>query len=386
VHLQLAVGVIASERDQRLSVVRDDDRPFDLAGRTAVLGRRLAAGARRCGRPLQLTLVAPEPRQRGVRARITEDRGGDVPALVGGVLDGLEADPDARVHAGVARTVAYGVDRRVGRAQVLVDDDTVGHRQCRIGGELRTRAHPDADEYGSMPDPLSYRTLQRSLGAEPFWSIAWSPDSTRLLVHRLDQRHLPVQVLVESAPPDGARPREHPYRFPMLGDAAQATMTWAVLDLETGRVVRERGEPTTVMHATAMYYRWWSEKGDAVHFLHQSRDARTLQLRRLDPTTGETTTLITETGRTRVAVRPAPDLGLLRAPPARGGSPAVPPRTVAAARVGEIQLHDQVRSWSKRTPQSRATGDQASVRRVVSAQLPPPTRTPTTLLQAVDRR
>jgi dipeptidyl-peptidase-4 len=37
-----------------------------------------------------------------------------------------------------------------------------------------------------------------------------------------------------------------------------------------------------------------------VHFLHQSRDARTLELRRIDPASGATTTLITETGDTRV--------------------------------------------------------------------------------------
>ena len=49
------------------------------------------------------------------------------------------------------------------------------------------------------------------------------------------------------------------------------------------------------------------EGGETVHFLQHSRDARTLELRRLDPTDGGTTTLISETGETRVD--PTPQLG-----------------------------------------------------------------------------
>lgn len=40
--------------------------------------------------------------------------------------------------------------------------------------------------------------------------------------------------------------------------------------------------------------------GLGVHFLRQSRDVRTLSLERMDPTTGEVRTLVTETGPTRV--------------------------------------------------------------------------------------
>lgn len=163
-------------------------------------------------------------------------------------------------------------------------------------------------EYGGLLDPMSVRMLLRKLGLPPAFSVIWSPDSTRLLVHRLDQRHVPEQVLVESTPADGGRPVEHRFHYAMPGDESPATLSWAVLDVASRTVVHQQDEPTPIVHAIAIVQAWWSgTKGEAVHFLSHSRDAKTLRLRRLDPETGETTTLISETGTTRVD--PAVELG-----------------------------------------------------------------------------
>lgn len=181
------------------------------------------------------------------------------------------------------------------------------------GGEefaLTDDAEPDY-EYGGVPDATGARSLMRMLGLPPLSFFQWSPDSTRILVQHIDQRGLPELVLVESAPADGGRPVEHRTRYPMPGEEAQATMTWNVLDVANRKAVRQQDEPTTIMHNTALVYAWWSGKagddGTAVHFLHHSRDARTLELRRLDPATGATITLISETSETRVD--PTPQLG-----------------------------------------------------------------------------
>nr|WP_293235957.1 DPP IV N-terminal domain-containing protein [Mycolicibacterium sp.] len=172
---------------------------------------------------------------------------------------------------------------------------------------LTDDAEPDFD-YGGLPDATGARALMRKLGLPPLFHVSWSPDSTRILVQRIDQRDLPELVLVESAPSDGGRPVEHRTRYPMPGEEAQATMSWTILDVRDRTVVRQQNEPTTITHPTAIVYAWWSGKaGHAVHFLHQSRDARTLELRRLDPASGVTTTVISETGETRVD--PTPQLG-----------------------------------------------------------------------------
>lgn len=172
---------------------------------------------------------------------------------------------------------------------------------------LTDDAEPQFD-YGGLPDATGARALMRVLGLPPPLLVSWSPDSTRLLVQRLDQRDLPELVLIESAPHDGGRPVEHRTRYPMPGEEAQVTMSWTVLNVVDRSVVRQDGPPTVITHPTALVYAWWTGKaGDAVHFLHQSRDARMLELRRLDPTSDATTTLISESGETRVD--PTPQLG-----------------------------------------------------------------------------
>lgn len=166
-------------------------------------------------------------------------------------------------------------------------------------------------EYGGLADATGARALMRKLGLPPPFVVQWSPDSTRLLVQQIDQRDLPELVLVESSPRDGGRPVEHRTRYTMPGEQAQAMLTWTVLsvaDQKAQRTVVRQAEPTTIMHATAVVYAWWTgASGEAVYFLNHSRDARTLELRRLDPATGAVTTVISETGQTRVD--PTPQLG-----------------------------------------------------------------------------
>ena len=161
-------------------------------------------------------------------------------------------------------------------------------------------------DYGGLPETTGARALMRLLGLPPLSFFHWSPDSSRILVQRIDQRDLPELVLVESAPADGGRPVEHRTRYTMPGEKRVATMTWNVLSLADRTVTRQQDEPWPIMHNTALVYAWWTGERD-IHFLHHSRDARTLELRRLDPDTGATTTLITEVGETRVD--PAVQLG-----------------------------------------------------------------------------
>ncbi|MET0700967.1 MAG: DPP IV N-terminal domain-containing protein, partial [Mycobacterium sp.] len=50
-------------------------------------------------------------------------------------------------------------------------------------------------DYGGLPDATGARALMRVLGLPPLFTVSWSPDSTRLLVQRIDQRNLPELVL-----------------------------------------------------------------------------------------------------------------------------------------------------------------------------------------------
>ncbi|MEV1292725.1 DPP IV N-terminal domain-containing protein [Pseudonocardia sp. NPDC049635] len=182
-------------------------------------------------------------------------------------------------------------------------DVWVRSRDGRQEFALTTDAEPHWD-YGGFLEAATKVKLPL-LGVGSLLHAEWSPDSTRLITHRIDQRELPEQVLVEAAPKGGGRPVVHRIRYPMPGDEVQATMTWHVLDVGTRRNTTAAGGPEELTSPYALDRRWWTgEKGKSVHVLHQSRDGRTLELRRLDPDTGAWTTLITETGPTRVDPSP----------------------------------------------------------------------------------
>ena len=158
-----------------------------------------------------------------------------------------------------------------------------------------TPEHP----YGSPPDCLSYGVLMRRRGSPHMPPlVSWSPDSRRVLTHRIDQRKLKLSHLIESSPADGGPPVLHSYRYAFPGDEAVPTAELIVFDAETGKGVTANTAPiltwllSPIMSADA----WWSPDGSAVYFIEQPRDLQTLWLKRLDPATGEVRTLIEERG------------------------------------------------------------------------------------------
>ncbi|MGW6460339.1 DPP IV N-terminal domain-containing protein [Streptomyces sp. NPDC055078] len=157
-------------------------------------------------------------------------------------------------------------------------------------------------DYGSNLDVALSQNLMRNIGVTMPPMAVWSPDSTRLLTHRTDQRHLPGQVLVEAAPRGGGRPVEQRFRYAMPTDEEHATLSFAVLDIDARTVVHEQGEPSHIGFLSPVALNWvrWSADGSGVHFLRAAKGLKTLSMHRLDPETGATTTLVSESSATRV--------------------------------------------------------------------------------------
>jgi dipeptidyl aminopeptidase/acylaminoacyl peptidase len=173
----------------------------------------------------------------------------------------------------------------------------------------------DGDEdhdYGASPDYFMYSVLMQKLGmpsAPP--SVAWSPDSTRVLTHQTVQEGLRKSQLVESMPADGGPPKLREMRTAFAADDHMPMAELVVLDIGTGSVVRVKAEPLAmpIMSPIMLRWAWWSDDGTAVYFFRQSQDMRTLQLNRLDPDTGEVEAVLSETGPTRVEPNQQPTLG-----------------------------------------------------------------------------
>ena len=157
--------------------------------------------------------------------------------------------------------------------------------------------------YGSGPDSTSNGTLLRKFGL-PYLppAVAWSPDSTKVLTHRTDERGVRQTHLVEARPADGGVPVLRNQRYAYPGDGQLPHAELVVLNVQAGTVVRAQAEPLLMPQFSPIMIKWawWAEDSSAVYYLSQPRDLHTLTLHRLDPATGEVTTVLSETGATRV--------------------------------------------------------------------------------------
>lgn len=167
---------------------------------------------------------------------------------------------------------------------------------------LTTDGEPDHG-YGYGPESTGNATLLRKIGL-PYLppAVAWSPDSTKVLAHRTDERGVRQTHLVEARPVDGSAPLLHTQRYAHAGDEHMPQAELVVLDVAEGTVVRAQAEPLLMpqMSPITTQWAWWAPDGSAVYYLSRPRDLRMLTLHRLDPATGEVATVLSETGATRV--------------------------------------------------------------------------------------
>jgi dipeptidyl-peptidase-4 len=202
-----------------------------------------------------------------------------------------------------------------GRLAVFRRDHDVWLRSLEDGQERALTDDGDVDhDYGASPDYFMYSVILKKMGlphAPP--AVAWSPDSTRVLTHRTVQEGVRQTHLVESMPADGGAPRLHTSRAVFAGDDHVPQAELVVIDVATGNVVRARAEPLAMptLSPLSLQWAWWSADGSAVSYLCWPHDVHTLELRRLDPATGEVRTVLSETGDTRVEPTQQPGSGPL---------------------------------------------------------------------------
>lgn len=133
--------------------------------------------------------------------------------------------------------------------------------------------------------------------------VVWSPDSSKLIVWRIDQRHVAPYPLLETSPQDGSfRPRVHLPRMPLTGEAPP-TIRWLCLDLATRRLVPlQLPEDQLHLHQDWEAVRRWMWSPDcrrawAVMFGEHQKSAYLLDI---DLATGASRIVVSETGEPRV--------------------------------------------------------------------------------------
>lgn len=127
------------------------------------------------------------------------------------------------------------------------------------------------------------RYLQNKLhGTIPTLGALWSPDGTKLLTYRYDQRRVPPMYLIQSVPETGVCPVLHTYRYPLPGCEHLATADFYVIDIDRGTVRKINEEPVVsgFLQPIGPYIQMagWSIEGNHILYYSMDRHCKTIRV------------------------------------------------------------------------------------------------------------
>ncbi len=129
-------------------------------------------------------------------------------------------------------------------------------------------------------------------------AVIWSPDSTRLLTCRIDERDALKFHLVQSLPPDGSvRPRLHTYSYPLPGDEAAPQVEFWCIDVAANQAKRVELPPLPLLYYGSPLNEsatWWSEESREVFLLIRERGYLSYRLVAADCASGRVRTIVEE--------------------------------------------------------------------------------------------
>jgi dipeptidyl aminopeptidase/acylaminoacyl peptidase len=190
-----------------------------------------------------------------------------------------------------------------GKWAAFVKDYNLFIRPTAGGTDIQLTTDGEAlYDYGSEADQSTVAVTQRLSGKKQPPVLLWSPDSRKILTHKLDQRKVESLHLLQSVPPQGFRPLLHSYRYALVGDPNLPLAELAVLDVEKKTKTAFKTDPYLVLYMSPITTKraWWSEDSRTVYFVEESRSNKAARLKAADAVTGETRTLIEEKGATYV--------------------------------------------------------------------------------------
>lgn len=151
--------------------------------------------------------------------------------------------------------------------------------------------------YAASPGSNTYTVTAQRKGLLPTPQIVWSPDSRKILTHRLDERKVRELHLLQSTPEDGSlRPRVFSMRYAFANDEHKALVEHLVLDVASKRRtnIQMPRVPSGYRTLIEEHYAWWSKDGKHVYFVAHGPYSRSVALEVADAATGATRRLIEE--------------------------------------------------------------------------------------------
>jgi len=183
-----------------------------------------------------------------------------------------------------------------GQWEVFVRDHNLWLR--KVGERVERQLTDDGEpgyEYGMpLPSPLASAGL-----ADPDRPVVhWSPDSSRFLSCRIDERPAKHLHLVQSVPKNGdTRPRLHTYAYPLPGDTDVPLAEGWCFIVDGSEAVQVQLRPLPMSYYGPPFQDgslWWTPDGSKLFLLVPERGGRSYELFAIEPTTGLTRSVITE--------------------------------------------------------------------------------------------
>ena len=191
-----------------------------------------------------------------------------------------------------------------GRWAAFVKDHNLYARPTAGGAEIQLTADGETYyDYGTETEQSTSAVTVRLSGKKQPPVLLWSPDSKKILTHKLDQRKVEPLYLLQSAPPQGfGRPALHAYRYAMVGDKNLPFAEMVIIDVEQKKLMPFKGKPFLLnfMSPISMQQVWWSEDSRNVYAIEEERAYKAVRLWSADAGSGETRLLVEEKGSTFV--------------------------------------------------------------------------------------
>ncbi|MCR8843861.1 S9 family peptidase [Paenibacillus sp. SC116] len=169
-------------------------------------------------------------------------------------------------------------------------------RQLTYDGE---RYYGYATEGSAMNE-----TTQQIFGAPVRPSVVWSPDSKKLITHRLDERNINELHIVQHVPLDSkeVRPSLYTSRYAMVGDEHVPMMEVYIADIDNQESIRVEADPVVATSPTAFAsivpLSGWSADSNQAYYKLVARDFKSAQLILVQANTGEARVIVEETSET----------------------------------------------------------------------------------------
>ncbi len=162
------------------------------------------------------------------------------------------------------------------------------------------------NDYASRSDTNGIAVINKMMGNLLPPVAIWSPDSKKLLTHKINQKDVKEIHLVQSIPADGSvRPQLHSFHYPLPGDEHIGFTELVILDIEQRTRIKIQYKPQLVpfMYTTIEYRRaCWNEDSSRIYFLFTEQGDKVLRLCEADANTGRTRVLVEEFSPTHIDV------------------------------------------------------------------------------------